>query len=166
VRKKTRKWAPRYFYALNLGTHATRLLDTADKVHRKHGHDMRALKRMEVETLRQGAKTGRKVLYVYDSEVIDFNECEYWKARGGIYFVSCIKDGTAYEFQEKREIDQDNGLLTMATQLMKNYCEQSEHSEPNSVCRSTNWTRTYLDYQSAFDPTWPVVTALSHAVGY
>lgn len=110
VRKNEKKWAPGYFYALNLRSHAIKLLDTADEVHRKHEHDMRALKRMGIETLRQGAKTGRKVLYVYDSASIDFDEWDWWKSRGGIYFVSRMKDGTAYECLDELEVDHENGI--------------------------------------------------------
>lgn len=38
ARKNEKKWAPGYFYALNLRSHAIKLLDTADEVHRKHAN--------------------------------------------------------------------------------------------------------------------------------
>ena len=60
------------------------LLDTTDEVHRKHEHDIRAVKRIGIKTLRHGAKTGRKLLYVYDSAAIDFDEWDFWNSQGGI----------------------------------------------------------------------------------
>lgn len=110
VRKNKKKWAPGYFYALNLRSHAMGLLDTADEVHCKHEHDMRALKRMGIKTLRQGAKTGRKVLYIYDSAAIDFDEWDSWKSQGGIYFISRMKEATVYECLDQLEIDHENGI--------------------------------------------------------
>jgi len=54
---------------------------------KKKDHDMRLIKRMEVERLRNGAKVGRKVLYAWDKACIDY-EC--WEAlkRRAIYLVT------------------------------------------------------------------------------
>lgn len=55
---------------------------------RKREHDTRALKRLEIETLRQSAPKGRKVIYVWDRAGIDFFQWFEWKHIGGIYFIS------------------------------------------------------------------------------
>lgn len=86
------KWAVGHFYTLNLRTHALTHLTGADAVERKREHDMRALKRQEIDTLRQGANKGRKVLYIWDRAGIDFQAWQRWKQTGGIYFLSREKE--------------------------------------------------------------------------
>ena len=68
------KYATGHFFALNLRSHALVHLAVGDQVFRKIEHDMRALKRMDIDTLRQGAPKGRKVLYVWDRAGIDFQQ--------------------------------------------------------------------------------------------
>ena len=60
----------------------------ADQIERKKEHDMRALKAMSLEALRQGVPAGCKVLYVWDRAGIDFRQWPHWKHTGGLYFVS------------------------------------------------------------------------------
>ena len=86
------KYAVGHFFALNLRTHALSHLAVADQIERKKEHDMRALKAMSLETLRQGARTGRKVLYVWDRAGIDFQQWHRWKRTGGVYFISREKE--------------------------------------------------------------------------
>jgi hypothetical protein len=69
----------------------------ADQVERKKEHDMRALKRLSLPQLRQGAGQGRKVLYVWDRAGIDFQQWHRWKHSGGLYFVSRQKDNMQLE---------------------------------------------------------------------
>ena len=80
-----------HFYSLDLRTHSLHHIALADQVNRKQEHDMRALKRQQVERLRQGVAKGRKVLYAYDPAGIDFLQWEQWK-RSGIYFLSLEKE--------------------------------------------------------------------------
>lgn len=89
VRKEGKKYPTQHFYSVDLRSHALRhltLADTSGK--RKREHDTRALKRLEVETLRQSAPKGRKVIYVWDRAGIDFLQWFKWKHLGGIYFLS------------------------------------------------------------------------------
>lgn len=86
------KYATGHLYTLDLRTHAMSHLTVADQIERKKEHEMRALKRQTAETLRQGAPTGRKVLYVWDRAGIDFRQWFDWKHRSGIYFLSREKD--------------------------------------------------------------------------
>ena len=53
--KDGKKWAAGHFYLLNLRSHALTHMQSADQVHRKHEHDMRALKRTGWEDLRKNA---------------------------------------------------------------------------------------------------------------
>jgi hypothetical protein len=71
--EKGSKYATGHFMALNLRSHALVHLTVADQLTRKKEHDMHALKRLSLKDLRQGAKTGRKVLYVWDRAGIDFS---------------------------------------------------------------------------------------------
>ena len=56
---------------------------------------MRGLKRQTIDTLRQGARKGRKVLYVWDRAGIDFMQWHRWKQGSGIYMLSRCKTNMA-----------------------------------------------------------------------
>lgn len=89
VRKDGKKHPTQHFYSVDLRSHALRHLTLADTSGtRKREHDTRALKRLDIETLRQSAPKGRKVIYVWDRAGIDFFQWFKWKHIGGIYFVS------------------------------------------------------------------------------
>lgn len=81
-----------HLYGLNLRTSALVHLTAGDEVARRKEHDMRALKRLEIETLRQGARKGRKVLWIWDKAGIDFRQWHRWKQGSGIYFLSRLKE--------------------------------------------------------------------------
>ena len=91
------KYATGHLFSLNLRTHALSHLGVADQVNRKKEHDMRALKRLDIETLRRGAPAGIKVLYVWDRAGIDFRQWHQWKQRSGIYFLSREKENMNLE---------------------------------------------------------------------
>ena len=86
------KHATGHFYALNLRTHGVVHLTGADKDARRHEHDMRALKRLDMEALRQKAPVGKKVIWVWDKAGISFQQWFKWKNTAGIYFISCAKE--------------------------------------------------------------------------
>jgi hypothetical protein len=71
-------------------------LTVSDQIERNKEHDMRALKRQDIQTLRQGAATGRKVLYIWDRAGIDFRQWYEWKQQG-IYFLSREKENMTLE---------------------------------------------------------------------
>ena len=91
------KYAVGHFFALNLRTHGLSHLAVADQIERKKEHDMRALKAMSLEALRQGVPAGCKVLYVWDRAGIDFRQWPHWKHTGGLYFVSREKENMKLE---------------------------------------------------------------------
>jgi len=93
VKKSGKKYSTQHFYSVDLRTHALRHLTLADTSGiRKREHDTRALKRLDIKTLRQSAPKGRKVVYVWDKAGIDFFQWFKWKHTGGIYFVSREKE--------------------------------------------------------------------------
>jgi len=100
-----RKYPTGHFFSLNLRTHTLSHLAEADQEARKHEHDMRALKRQTLDELRQGACKGRKVLYAWDSACLNYEQWDYWKKRGGIYFITRIKKNLQFELHEERPID-------------------------------------------------------------
>jgi hypothetical protein len=101
VKKAGKKYPTQHFYSVDLRTHALKHLTLADTSGtRKREHDTRALKRLDIKTLRQSAAKGRKVVYVWDKAGIDFFQWFKWKHAGGIYFVS----------REKKNMD----LMVMA----------------------------------------------------
>jgi Transposase DDE domain len=83
-----------HFFALNLRTQALAHLTHAQG---KKEHDMHALKRLELQTLRHHAPKGRKVLYAYDCAGIDFAQWHKWKHTGGVYFISLTKENMKLE---------------------------------------------------------------------
>jgi hypothetical protein len=92
-KKSGKKYPVQHFYCVDLRSHALRHLTLADTTgKRKKEHDIRALKRLDKDILRQGADKGRKVIYVWDKAGIDFLQWYSWKQSGGIYFISREKD--------------------------------------------------------------------------
>jgi len=85
------KYAVGHLYGLNMRTKALFHLTCADQENRDKEHDMRALKRLEIEELRQGAGKGEKVIWVWDRAGIDFRQWYHWKKQNGIYFISRTK---------------------------------------------------------------------------
>lgn len=85
------KFAVGHLYGINLRTRALCHLAHCDEVARAKEHDMRALKRLDVETLRQGTPKGKKVLWIWDRAGIDFTQWHRWKQSKGIYFLSRAK---------------------------------------------------------------------------
>lgn len=80
-----------HFYSLNLRTNGLSHLTQAQiGGTRKKEHDMHALKRLDIDTLRQNAAVGRKVLYVYDRACIDFPQWSKWK-ESGLYFITKLR---------------------------------------------------------------------------
>jgi hypothetical protein len=92
---KGNKHAVGHLYARNLRSGTLSHLTVNDQAARKKEHDIRGLKRQTIETLRQGAKKGRKVLYVWDRAGIDFNQWHKWKQGSGIYMLSRCKANMA-----------------------------------------------------------------------
>ena len=83
-----KKYATQHFYGKNLRTGMMIQLALAEYGDtRKKEHDMRMLKRQTIESLRQCAKIGRKVLWIWDRAGVDFIQWLKWK-REGIYFLS------------------------------------------------------------------------------
>lgn len=73
-------------------------------------HDMSVLKSLAPVVLRQGAKKGRKVLYVYDRAGLDFPQWNRWKQGNGIYFISRTKDLLVLSHQECRNFERDDPI--------------------------------------------------------
>lgn len=90
------KYATGHIYSLCLRSHGMTHLTVSDQVERNKEHDMRALKRQDISSLRQEAAKGRKVLYIWDRAGIDFRQWFEWK-QSGIYFLSREKENMKLE---------------------------------------------------------------------
>ena len=99
------KYATGHLYSLDLRSHCMTHLTVSDQVERKKEHDMRALKRQDIESLRQSADKGRKVLYIWDRAGIDFRQWYQWKQRG-IYFLSREKENMSLDILGVHPFDQ------------------------------------------------------------
>jgi len=110
LRIEGKKYSTQHFYAQNMRSQAMTHLALAEiGEERKKEHDMRALKKAVIETLRQGASKGEKVLYVWDRASLDFPQWDKWKQRG-IYFLSRSKKGMQFETLESIEVDSDDDV--------------------------------------------------------
>jgi len=96
-----------HFYSLDFRSCAMTHLTGSDLQGglKKSEHDMHALKRQNGETLRQGAKKGRKVLYVWDPAGIDFDQWDRWKRASGVYFLSRVKENMKFIEIKKQQWD-------------------------------------------------------------
>lgn len=106
-----KKRAVSHLYSLNLRTRGMTHLTVADlKDGRKRAeHDMGALKRLNIDTLRQGAAKGRQVLYVWDPAGLDLQQWETWKNHG-IYFLSRSKKNLKIENYGENTWDRDDPI--------------------------------------------------------
>ncbi len=113
VKKSGRKYPTQHFYCVDLRSHALRQLTLADtSATRKREYDIRALKRLDIETLRQSAKKGRKVLYVWDKAGIDFVQWYKWKHAGGLYFISREKKNMDLMIMAELDYDKKDPINT------------------------------------------------------
>ena len=88
-----KKYETQHYYRLCLRSHVMSHMTLAlYGGARKKEHDMHALKRLDRDVLRNGAKKGQKVLYVWDKAGIDFSQWEKWKNQSGVYFLSEEKE--------------------------------------------------------------------------
>jgi Transposase DDE domain len=90
------KYATGHIYTLCLRSHSVTHMTVSDQIERNKEHDMRALKRQTPQQLRQNARKGRKVLYIWDRAGIDFQQWFKWK-ENGIYFLSREKENMKLE---------------------------------------------------------------------
>jgi hypothetical protein len=105
-----KKLATGHFFLVNLRTHHMRQLTLARKYELSRGneHDMRALKRTDLDELRGGAPKGRKVLIVWDRAGIDFPFWQKCKDQSGVYYISREKENMALEVLGNIKFDKDD----------------------------------------------------------
>lgn len=114
--EKGKKHAIGHLYALNLRNRDISHLTLSSDGTKKKPHDMGALKRMDIDTLRQGAKKGQKVLFTWDRASIDFVQWMRWKRNNGIYFITRTKSNMTKEVIGELGFDkldpQNSGVLS------------------------------------------------------
>ncbi len=108
-RKQGKKYPVQHFYSINLRSKSLSHLTLADTSgQRKREHDIHALKRLTTDTLRQDAKKGQKVIYVWDKAGIDFVQWFKWKHSAGIYFISREKANMKLEVMGNLPFEKTN----------------------------------------------------------
>lgn len=87
-----------HFFRLDLRTQHMGYIDLA-QTHssKKREHDMTMIKRCEVNTLRNNAPKGEKVLYLWDKACIDYAHWERLKRTAGVYFCTLEKATSVVE---------------------------------------------------------------------
>lgn len=85
-----------HFFRLNMRNHYLDYLDLAQpKDGKKSEHDMKMLKRQNLQDLRADAPTGQKILYVWDKACIDYSFWLNAKSQKGIYFSTLEKSNSS-----------------------------------------------------------------------
>lgn len=148
--EKGKKHAIGHLYSLNLRNRDIRHLTLSSDGKKKKPHDMGALKRMEVESLRQGAKKGQKVLITWDRAIIDFAQWMRWKYNNGIYFITRTKSNMTKEVVG--ELSFDRGSAENSGVLSDQYIAAGE------AIRMI----TYYDLET--DVTYEFITNLPHSI--
>jgi len=98
-RKDPNKSPTGHFFRLDLRNHHLGYLDLAQPEDgKKSEHDMKMLKRQEFETLRQGARKGHRVLYLWDRACIDYGFWSKAKSQKGIYFCTLEKSNSVTKY--------------------------------------------------------------------
>lgn len=103
--KEPSKSATGHFFELDLRNHHIDYLDLAQpKDGKKSEHDMKMLKRQDLEKLRAGAVKGVKVLWLWDRACVDY---PFWlaaKSQKGIYFATMEKSNSVTNFIREHNI--------------------------------------------------------------
>jgi len=108
--EKQIKNAVGHLYALNLRNQFLSHLALGSDGAKKKPHDMGVLKKLDIDTLRQGAAKGQKVLYIWDRAGIDFAQWYRWKNTNGIYFLSRVKENMKLSHPLPQEFDREAQL--------------------------------------------------------
>jgi len=89
------KSATGHFFTMDMRTHHMGYLDLAQPEDgKKSEHDLKALKRQDIETLRGLAPKGQKVLYMWDRSCIDYPFWHSMKHNRGVYFCTLAKSNS------------------------------------------------------------------------
>lgn len=98
------------FYAKNLRNGMMWQLTLAEYGDtRKKEHDMRALKRQDIEALRAGALKGQKSLWIWDRACMSFLQWHKWKMKG-IYFLTMEKELNEFKVVRCHEFDKKDSM--------------------------------------------------------
>ena len=111
-----KQFATGSFFGLDLRTHAMHHLALGERGGtRKREHDMRALKRLDSESLRRGAPSGHKVIWVWDRAGIDAAYWQKMKQQHGVYFISRAKENMTLTKLGELEYDHEDPLNSGVT---------------------------------------------------
>lgn len=88
-----------HFYSLNLRTHTLRHLVAGQGLHE---HDMSALKRITPRGLRQGIRSGTRVLMIYDKAGIGSDYWQRCRRECAVYFLSRAKENLVLTLEALR----------------------------------------------------------------
>ncbi len=104
-------------FSLNLRTHtASHAVLLQPEENKKKEHEMKALKRTELQHFRMNQPTGVKVIHVYDPAVVDYTQWYNWKCGSGIYIITREKSNSALIETASNLIDKadprNNGVIS------------------------------------------------------
>jgi len=103
-------YSTQHFYAKNLRNGMMWPIALAEYGYdRKKEHDMRVLKRQDIDVLRAGAPKGKKSLWLWDSACMCFPKWNEWKMKG-IYFLTVAKKLNEFKNVEKLDFDQEDPI--------------------------------------------------------
>lgn len=103
--RKASKPATGHFFKLDLRTHHMGYLELVQPEEgRKSEHDMKVLKRIEMDKLRADAPKGTKVLWLWDKACIDYGFWLKAKHQKGVYFATLEKKNSVVNFIREHSI--------------------------------------------------------------
>lgn len=153
-----------HFFLLDLRTHHLGYLDLAQPDEgKKQEHDLRLLKRQDLENLRGRAKSGQKTFYLWDRACIDFAFWNKAKHQKGVYFATLAKSNSVTKkIDSFKEIDhqdaRNEGLLS------DDLVETSQGYEIRRIIYvdpSDGKKYTYLTNEKTL-PAWIIVLLYKH----
>ena len=162
--KEPTKSATGHFYTQNMRTHHMGYLDLAQPEDgKKSEHDLKALKRQDIATLRHQAPKGEKVLYLWDRACIDYPFWNDLKHNNGVYFCTLAKSNSVTKkIREHQLIDyhdtRNEGVLCDdLVETSKGY----EIRKISYINPADGKTYTYLTNEFSL-PSWVHVLLYKH----
>lgn len=153
-----------HFFRLDLRTHHLGYLDLAQPEDgKKSEHDMKMLKRQELETLRASAPKGHKILYLWDRACLDYGYWSKAKAQKGIYFATLEKSNSVTTFIREFTIidDDDHRNEGLISDRLVETSEKYEICQIIYVDPSTGTQYRYLTNEKTL-PAWVIVLLYKH----
>lgn len=159
-----KKYPTGHFFMLDLRTHHARHMATAEQGGARKGeHDMRAIKRTDIDVLRCGEPKGRKVIVAWDPAGIDLAFWQRSKRRSGLYFLSREKENMNLTVVRRQPVDRTVAENTgvVSDEIVVPASDSGELRRVVYTDTSTGRTYTYITTEMTLPP-WVIALIYKH----